>query len=135
MRKFKFNLKLLPSLLGWLFLIFSIAFILSMALVKPAHAEGLTCKQHKNFFGLQDGWDCKAGAGTDTLVIHSKPAAAWCSQGGDECKATGRAKVEIDGDALAELSRAQSFELAMRCTTKPGGAAANCEWAEKAESK
>ena len=134
MHKFKFNFKLLPAL-RWLFFILSIGFVLSMLLSKPAHADDLTCAEHKNFLGMSDGWDCKAAAGVDTVVIHSKPAAAWCNQSGSACKATGRAKVQIDGSAFSELARGQQFEIALRCKTKPGSALADCQWAEKAESK
>jgi len=111
MRKFKIDLKLLPSLLGWLFFILFLSFFLSMLLTSsPAHAEGLDCVHHKNFLGLRDGWDCKAPASTATLTLP-----------------TGTALLQLDQDALATLGKPHRFEFAAQCVT-PGSNEADCKF-------
>lgn len=126
----KFDLKLLPALLGWLFFIFSLSFFLFMLLTSnPAHAEGLTCVQHKNFLGLRDGWDCTAPASTVVLSLHVAPGVmVRCSEDGSACKSSGHARLQLDQDALSALGKPRRFEFAAQCLTTPGSAVADCKF-------
>jgi len=133
MRKFKLDLKLLPAVLGWLFFILSLSFVLAMLLARPSHAEGLTCVQHKNFLGLRDGWDCKASASTVVLSLHVAPGMVWCSVDGSACKSTGNARLQVDQDTLSTLGRPHRFELAAQCVTTPGSAVADCKFSATGE--
>jgi hypothetical protein len=128
MRKLKFDLKLLPAVLGWLFFILSLSFVLAMLLARPSHAEGLTCVQHKNFLGLRDGWDCKASASTVVLSLHVAPGMVWCSVDGSACKSTGNALLQLDQDALSALGRPHRFEFSMQCVTTPVSDEADCQF-------
>jgi len=135
MRKFKFDFKLLPAVLGWLFFILFLSFVLSMLLTSsPAHAEGLDCAQHKNFFGLHSGWDCTAPASTAVLTLHIAPGGmVRCSEDGSACKSTGTALFQLDQDALSALGRPRHFEFSMQCVTKPGSDEANCKFSSAGE--
>jgi hypothetical protein len=125
----KLDLKLLPALLGWLFFFLSLCFFLFLLFTSnPAHAEGLTCVQHKNFWGLRDGWDCTAPASTVVLSLQVAPGImVRCSQDGT-CKSSGNARLQLDQDALSALSKPRRFEFAAECLTTPGRAVADCKF-------
>lgn len=134
MRKFKFDFKLLPAVLGWLFFIILLSFVLSMFLARPSHAAGLTCAQHKNFLGLRDGWDCKAPASTAVLTLHIAPGGTvLCNKDGSECKSSGHAQLRLDQDALSTLGKPRRFEFAAQCTTTPGSDEADCKFSSTGE--
>jgi hypothetical protein len=130
----KLDLKLLPKLpavLGWLFFFLSLCFFLFLLFTSnPAHAEGLTCVQHKNFLGLRgDGWDCTAPASTVVLSLHLAPGImVRCTEDGSTCRSTGNAMLQLDQDALSALSKPRRFEFAAQCLTKPGSALADCKF-------
>jgi hypothetical protein len=137
----KLDLKLLPklpALLGWLFFFLSLCFFLFLLFTSnPAHAEGLTCVQHKNFLGLRDGWDCTAPASTVVLSLQVAPGImVRCTEDGSTCKSTGNARLQVDGDTgdtLSALERPRRFEFAAECFTKPGSALADCKFSSKGE--
>lgn len=144
MRKFDLTkLKLLPAVLGWVLAVLFLAFASSMMFSNPSHAAenvndpavyAPTCTQHKNFLGLDDGWDCKVPAASTTLTMTTDPGAVWCDQGTTLCKSTGRATLRINKDALAALGKPRKFEIAMTCTTTPGSADASCKFAVEGEA-
>jgi len=134
MRKFKIDLKLLPSLLGWLFFIIALSFVLSMFLTSsPAHADGLDCAQHKNFLGLRDGWDCTMPASTNDLTLTTDPGTVRCNESTTQCESNGHATLRINKDALSVLGNPRQFQITMSCTTTPGSAVADCKFSSTGE--
>jgi len=133
MRKFKFDFKLLPAVLGWLFLILSLSFVLAMLLARPSRAEGLTCVQHKNFLGLRDGWDCAMPASTNDLTLTTDPGTVRCNESTTQCESSGHATLRINKDALSVLGNPRQFQITMSCTTTPGSAVADCKFSSTGE--
>lgn len=138
----KIDFKLIPALLGWVFLFVALSFVAAMFIPSahaadddPSQAIGrapntLHCARHKNFLGLADGWDCTTtGSATMTLISpEGQPFKLWCGSG--TCKGTGQQIVR--SNAFLGMMSPVDFDLAIRCHIAPPDTDALCDVAIKA---
>ena len=126
----------------------SILFLLGLAFYtgtahaqKPAASTAssagtqIHCTPHKTILGFTWGWDCGAegGPAVTTIKLYSPdPSHFWCDGPGHECKGTGEAQMQVNGDGLAAFGKAQRLRLALDCTLAPGSAIASCKVATDA---
>lgn len=141
----KIDFKLIPALLGWLFLLLIVGFVAAM-FIPSAHAAdtflgnaaspaaGTDCAPHKGLFGFQDGWDCIVPQYTNTLTLTTDPGNVWCTRRGAECKTAGDGALQINGTALASLDSPRRFEIALDCIARAGQPDAHCKVAIKSET-
>lgn len=136
------RLKLLPALLGWVFLFVALSFIAAMVIPSahaaepdPSQASGpvqnsWNCVRHKGPLGLEDGLDCATtGSATMTLISPERqPFKLWC--GGGTCKGAGQQIVR--SNAFVGVMAPVDFDLALRCHIAPPDTDALCDVAIKA---
>jgi hypothetical protein len=135
--------RLIPAILGWLAALSLIAFAMAMV-VTSAHAaepdssqaigpapNTLHCTRHKDFLGLDDGWDCTTtGSATLTLISPTRqPFKLWCD-GDGTCKGAGQQVVR--STAFVGVASPVDFDLALRCHIVPPDTDAVCAAAFKA---
>lgn len=143
----KFSLskfKLLPALLGWVFLFLALAFLAAMCM-PSAHADeavfttpnALTCTAHENFLGLRDGWDCTSTGSTPLTITAPKdmPFKFWCTgpaaSSPEECK--GADTQVVQSPAFGIAAQPADLDLAMKCHITPPSLQAVCQVAVKVE--